>query len=235
MTWADFYLICFLVGFLLSMLSFLLGHFQLHLPGLGDGGQALGHGGHLDFGHADVGHADFGHANMGHADVGHAEVGGNGEHAAATHGAHISVINFGTIAAFITWFGGAGFVLTRYSSVWYGFGLVIATAVGIVGAAIVFWFVAKVLMRHEADLDPADYDMVGVLGHVSSRIREGGTGEIIYSQEGTRHTCGARHDGAGAIEKGTEVVVTRYEGGIAYVRRWEDLANEQTAGGAEHA
>ena len=51
MTWADFYLICFLVGFLLSLLSFLLGHLQLHLPGLGDGG-------HADFGQADAGHLD---------------------------------------------------------------------------------------------------------------------------------------------------------------------------------
>ena len=217
MTWADFYLTCFLIGFLLSMLSFLLGHLQLHLPGLGDGG-------HADFGHADMGHADFGHADAGHADLADAE------HAGA-HGAHMSVINFGTIAAFLTWFGGAGYVLTRYASLWFWFGLLIAIAVGVVGASIVFWFVGKFLMADQRYLDPADYEMVGVLAHVSSRIREGGTGEIIYSQEGTRHTCGARYEGAAAVEKGVEVVVTRYESGLAYVRRWDELTNEAATEG----
>ncbi len=219
MTWSDFYLVCFLVGFLLSTVSFLLGSFHFHIPGLGDGG-------HGDFGH---GHADFGHGDAGHADFGH----GDAEHAGArvvgAHGAHLSFLNFGTITAFLTWFGGAGFILTRYSGFWLGLIVLIAVGVGLVGALIVFWFVGKVLMADEKELDPADYDMVGVLGRISSSIRTGGTGEIIYSQEGTRHTCGARSENGAAIEKGAEVVVTRYERGIAYVRRWEELANESVA------
>jgi membrane protein implicated in regulation of membrane protease activity len=220
MTWADFYLICFLVGFLLSAASFLLGNFHLHIPGLGDGGH--------DFSHGGAGHADFGHADAGHADFGHAD----GDHVAHAHGAHFSFFNFGSLTAFLTWFGGAGFILTRYSSVWFGVAMLLAAGVGCLGSLIVFWFVGKVLMAHEKDLDQADYDMIGVLGRISSLIRAGGTGEIIYSQEGTRHTCGARSEDGSAIEKGTEVVVTRYERGIAYVRRWEELANEQTAGQA---
>ena len=80
------------------------------------------------------------------------------------------------------------------------------------------------LLRNEKNLDPSDYDMVGVLGRISSSIAAGGTGEIVYSQEGTRHTCGARSEDGGAITKGSEVVVTRYERGIAYVRRWEEIA-----------
>ena len=75
-------------------------------------------------------------------------------------------------------------------------------------------------------MDPADYDMVGVLGNISSPIREGGTGELIYSQAGTRRSCGVRSEDGAAIAKGTEVVVTRYERGIAYVRRWSDVAAE---------
>ena len=89
---------------------------------------------------------------------------------------------------------------------------------------VVFWFLAKVLMAHEAPLDPADYDMVGVLGQLSLPIRAGGTGELIYSQEGTRRVTGARSEDGVAIPKGAEVMVTRYEKGIAYVRPWEDLA-----------
>jgi hypothetical protein len=65
--------------------------------------------------------------------------------------------------------------------------------------------------------------MVGVLGKLSSPIRAGGTGELIYSQEGTRRVAGARSEDGAAIPKGIEVVVTRYEKGIAYVRTWEEF------------
>ena len=77
------------------------------------------------------------------------------------------------------------------------------------------------------DLNPDDYDVIGLLGVVSSSIREGGTGEIIYSQGGTRRTCGARSEDAKAIAKGTEVMVTRYEKGLAYVRPWEEVTGEE--------
>jgi len=97
---------------------------------------------------------------------------------------------------------------------------------GIGAASIVFWFLAKVLLSREAALDPADYDMVGVLGRLSIPIRLGGTGEMIYSQEGTRRVTGARSEDGVAIPKGSEVMVTRYEKGIAYVRKWEDVMQE---------
>ena len=95
------------------------------------------------------------------------------------------------------------------------------------GAAFIFWFVVKLLMKHDRELDPADYDRVGVLGRIISPIRAGGTGEIIFSQEGTRHTCGARSEAGEALAKETEVVVTRYEHGIAYVRRWDEMAESR--------
>jgi hypothetical protein len=130
--------------------------------------------------------------------------------------------NFGTIAAFLAWFGGTGYLLHRFYSVAFLVTLGVATLSGIGAASIVFWFLAKVLMRREASLDPADYDMVGVLGKLSIGIRPGGTGELIYSQEGTRRVTGARGEDGSEIPKGAEVVVTRYEKGIAYVRPWED-------------
>jgi hypothetical protein len=85
---------------------------------------------------------------------------------------------------------------------------------------------AKVLLGREAPLDPADYDMIGVLGKLSIPIRPSGTGELIYSQEGTRRVCGARSEDGAAISRGSEVIVTRYEKGIAYVRPWQDPAGE---------
>ena len=224
MTWSDFYLICFLVGFLLSLVSFLLGSFHLpavhihhgplhigHVHTLG-AGDATGHVGH-------VGHVD---AQSGISEV--AE-----QVTAAARGVHFPFLNLGTITAFLAWFGGTGYLLTNYSSFWFGAAIVISTGVGVAGAMVIFWFVGKVLMKHEHYLDPADYDMIGVLARIASPIRAGGTGEIIYSQEGVRQTAGARSEDGRAIEKGTEVVVTRYEHGIAYVRRWEEMANPEPA------
>ena len=141
----------------------------------------------------------------------------------------ISPFNFVTMAAFLAWFGGTGYLLTRYWSVWFAMGLGIAVLSGLAGAAIVFLFLSKVLISQEENLDPADYEMVGVLGRISVPIRAAGTGEIIYSQAGTRRTCGARAEDGSAIAKGNEVVVTRYEKGIAYVRLWTEMAGEESA------
>ena len=80
--------------------------------------------------------------------------------------------------------------------------------------------------------------MISVLGTVSSSIREGGTGEILYSQVGTRRVCGARSEDGTAIAKGTEVVVTRYEKGIAYVQLWSEMSgsgDEEVATAASRA
>src|SRR3954447_22668779 len=183
MSWADFYLTCFLVGFGLSVLAMLASSAHVHLP-------------HLDVHH--------------------------GIHVPHANGAELPWFNFGTLAAFLAWFGGTGYLLQHYYSVWFVVTLAVSIISGIGAAAMVFWFLAKVLMRREASLDPADYDMVGVLGKLSNPIRPGGTGELVYSQEGTRRVAGARSEDGSPIPKGSEVIVTRYEKGIAYVRLWED-------------
>ena len=192
MTWATFYLICFVVGLAFCFLSLLTGLGKLH----------VGHF-HLPHGHHGGLHHGGGHVNGG--------------------AMHVSFFNFFSLMAFLAWFGGTGYLLEVYSHVWFMLALLIATGVGVVGALIVFWFLAKVLIAHDSALDPADYEVVGVLGRVSSGIREGGTGEIVFSQAGTRRVSGARSEDGAAIVKGTEVVVTRYERGIAYVRRWDEL------------
>ena len=154
--------------------------------------------------------------------------GGDGHHAPHSvggHGGDVSPINFGTVAAFLTWFGGTGYLVARFSSFWFLIGLGLASVSGLIGATIMFYFLAKVLIQKDENLNPADYDMVGVLGKVSSDIRPTGTGEIIYSQAGSRRASSARSDDETPIAKGTEVVVTRYERGVAYVRPWDELTN----------
>jgi hypothetical protein len=191
MNWADFYLFCFIVGFLLSLVS-VLGGF-LHVPGL----HHVGRHGHMHIGHK----------------------GGTG--------AQVSAINFSTVTAFLAWFGAVGYLLTKFSSVWVWLGFLIAFGGGILGGSIVFFFFVKVLLAHDKSLDPADYDMIGVYGQLTSAIREGGTGEMSFSQAGIRKSTAARSDDGTAIAKGIEVVVTKYDRGIAYVHPWEDLTDSK--------
>ena len=114
-----------------------------------------------------------------------------------------------------------------------GLGLLFSVLSGLAGGGIIFLFFTKVLMSDEENMDPADYEMVGVLGRLCVPIRDGGTGEIMYSQAGTRRVCGARSEDGAAMAKGTEVVVTRYEKGIAYVRLWSEMSGEdETAAGS---
>ncbi len=190
MSWEDIYLICFLVGFLLSAVSFLAG--ALHLP------HVHGHG---------HGHSIGGKFGL--------KAGGRG----------VAFFNLGTASAFLAWFGGTGYLLERYADIWVYLGLLVSITSGLAGAALVFWFLVK-LAAHDRPLDPADYEMVGVLGRVASPIRAGGTGEILYLRDGARKASPARADGDdGEYEfpRDAEVIVTRFEKGIAFVRRWEEV------------
>jgi membrane protein implicated in regulation of membrane protease activity len=199
MNLTDFYLVCFLVGVVLSVLTFILGNLNLHI--------------HLPF------HMHL--PGMGHAPHVHLPHGG---HASAVN-ADLPFINFGTITAFLAWFGGVGYLLSRHSNMMAFLALLLSFLAGVGGATIVFLLVSKLLMKHDRPLNPMDYDMIGVLGRVTSTIREDGVGEIVFSQEGTRRGSGARSDTGREIPRNVEVVVTKYERGIAYVRPWDELNN----------
>lgn len=221
--WSDFYLICFAVGFCFSFFSFVFGGARfgrLHLP-------------HFH-GHVAP------HVPMAQGQVasGHAPAAVHGQIAAQQAGtakvarsAGVSPFNPPSLAAFLAWFGGTGYLLTRFSTVWVGLGLMASVASGVVGGAIIFLFLSRVLISEDENMRASDYEMVGVLGKLSVSIREGGTGELLYSQMGTRRVCGARSEDGSAITKGEEVVVTRYEKGIAYVQLWSELAGEDEAMG----
>jgi membrane-bound ClpP family serine protease len=105
--------------------------------------------------------------------------------------------------------------------------LLLAGVCGLAGGAIVFFFLAKVLLPHERELTADETEIVGVVGQVSAAIRQGGTGEIVYEQMGARHSAPARSEDGGPIQKQEEVFVVRYEKGVAYVRRWQEVLEEQ--------
>jgi membrane protein implicated in regulation of membrane protease activity len=198
MNWPAIFLGCFVVGFMLSALSFALSSIHVHLHV------------HVPFAH---------HLHVTHGRAGHGGHGG------------VSPINFATTMAFLAWFGGTGYLLTSEFR-WLAIpALTLATIAGGIGAFAVFWVMAHVLWSPDENMQSADYQMVGVLGRVGHSIRDGGTGELIYTHGGTRHSCGARSADGRAIENGAEVVVTAYDRGIAHVRRWDELAADDSQGG----
>jgi membrane protein implicated in regulation of membrane protease activity len=209
MTWTDFYLICFVFGFVMTLFTLFVGVFHIDFPGKWDNFLHGAHGLHFH------GHAP----HVGHAHVPHAH--GHGS------GSDVSPFNFSTAMAFLTWFGAIGYLLTRHTGFVVTMILGVAILSGLAGGSVIFLYMTKILMRHDASMDPADYEMTGVIGTLSVPIRAGGTGEIIYQQNGARKSHAARAESGEAIEKGEEVAVTRFDKGIAYVRRWSELAEEQ--------
>ncbi len=214
MNWATFYLICFVIGVVLSLLSVVGSFGRFHLPGhlphfLGHRGPIL-HGGHTLPAHSGATRATL---------IKSAVVKGS-------RGSHVSFFNFSSFMAFLAWFGGTGYLLTRYAGLVTVMTFGLAMAGGFVAASIVFVFLAKVLLAHEVELDPSDFAHTGVLGKLNVGLRGGGTGEIVFSQAGARHCAGARSADGKEIPKGTEVIVTRYEKGIAYVRPYDEMVGE---------
>jgi hypothetical protein len=213
MNWETFYLVCFLAGLMLSLVSLLggMGHFggHVHVP-------------HVHVPH--VGHVP--HMPHGVAGVSHAASGGA---TSAASGPEVPWWNAFSIMIFLCWFGAAGYLLTKYGSFVAGVVVVLAGICGLAGGAIIFMFLTKVLMPHDRELTADETEVVGVVGHVSSPIRAGGTGAIMYQQLGATRSATARSEDGEAIGKEEEVYVIRYERGIAYVKRWEDLpeANPQ--------
>jgi hypothetical protein len=132
-----------------------------------------------------------------------------------------SMINAAAITAFLTWFGGGGLLLERLTP--WAFALIVsgASVIGLAGASLIN-SVINALARRESVAE--SLSMIGVIGRVVISIRAGdGTGEIVFTHAGTRRVSAARSDTGRAIAKGTEVVVTRYDRGIAYVTLWDEL------------
>jgi membrane protein implicated in regulation of membrane protease activity len=195
MTWSDFYLFCFIVGFLLSVLSFMAGAVHMHLPSKV----------HLPF---HVQHLGGAHG---------------GGRVSLRAGAHLSWLNASTAMAFLAWFGGTGYLLARHAHLLALVSLSISICAGLFAGWVVFKFMVKLMNSTDRPMKSEDYRMDGSLGTISMPIRANGTGEIIFSLGGVRRCAAARSEDGKPVEKGAEVVIERYEKGIAYVKRWEDF------------
>ena len=200
------YLLCFVVGAVWTLAALLLGGI---------------HFGHHGFG---PGHTDHGHTWHGEDAQSGQNAPGGPKHGPMPFG---YLINPSCAAVFLAWFGGVGYLLARHTGLGFWAAFCIAAAVGLSGAWILASFL-RFLTSRERPLDPADYEIVGVLGRVSVPIRSGGVGELIYVRDGTRRALCARAEESQEIGRNEEVVVMRFEKGIAYVRTWDAVTRQET-------
>jgi membrane protein implicated in regulation of membrane protease activity len=196
MTWSDFYLLCFFVGFIFSVLSFLGGATHIHLPTRW----------HLPFHGAHHAGGMAGRGSM------HARGG-------------LSWFNAMTIMTFLAWFGGIGYLLSTHSRLVAMVALGIAVVSGVAAASMVFKFMARIVKVTESQMLDWDYRIEGTVGAISSPIRQDGTGEMIFEQRGVRKSVAVRSEDGKPLPNGTEVAITRYENGIAYVKKWEEFTS----------
>jgi hypothetical protein len=208
---ANIFLFTFLFGLVFTVVSVFLG--ASHMGGA-DAGHNLGDA-HVDAAHADAGHVDVVHPYMGSED--------GGGHSGP------SVFNMPTIMAFLTWFGGAGYLFTRTLGLGAWLSVPMALISGFVGGAIMFALLARLLWPMVSKpMSKTDYHLPGTPARVVSPIREGGVGEIVYTKAGSRFTAGARSVNEQPISKGAEVVIIRYERGLAYVQAVDDLLSSKS-------
>jgi hypothetical protein len=195
------YLICFVLGLVLSLLAAFSGLGRLHL------------------GHIHTGHLHTGHIHTGHP-------GANPTHKA---GPGISAFNGFTIPAFLCWFGAAGYLMENYSSIVTPIVLILASLAGLIGASVLYVTLFKLLLPRERVLLPEDTRMEGTVARVSGEIRPNGhIGEILFTQTGARRSAPARSQDGLPIPRGTEVVVLQYERGIATIRPLNELETVST-------
>jgi len=149
--------------------------------------------------------------------------GGGGGHSLVENSSELfgSLFNLAAITMFLAWFGGVGLLLEEMTRLAAGVVVVIAGGAGLTGAAAIVRLV-RALRSREHPLQPIQ--LVGTIGKLTIPIREGGTGEIVYTVDGRRRCSGARSDDTKRpIARDTEVVITRYDKGIAYVCEFDRM------------
>lgn len=193
MEWlSSLFLGTFFVGLLFCVGSALLGFGQTGLDDLG-----------FSFG----GHGADGLDGLDGADGGHVS-------------GHVSPWNLTGLTAFVAWFGGVGYLALENWQLVAWLSVALAVLGGLVGWGVIYWFYARVLVRGETRMDPADYRLEGTVAKVTTRLNGDRLGEIQFSKAGTRRSEGARSEDGTTLERGAEVVIVRYERGIAYVQPW---------------
>jgi membrane protein implicated in regulation of membrane protease activity len=184
--------VCFAAGLLLALVMAVSGDFH------------LGH----------VHHAGGIHHAGGAQHAGGVHHGGGGHHVAgdafqSVLGLALSWLSPVTLAGGALLFGGVGLLLR---------GQTIALPAAVVAAVIgAFLFRALMAAFVRASSAPLSLSGEGAIATVNATIRPGSAGEVGYTLEGLHRSAIARSEDGIEIPRGTQVVITRRDHGIAWV------------------
>lgn len=128
------------------------------------------------------------------------------------------------LVAFMTVFGATGYILTRQNVGGVGMRIGVAAGLGAIVALLTAYFVRKWwTVTPEHDVDDERYVLQGHIARVTKPIRADVDGEVAYELGDERHVLRARSFDAAALAVGTEVVIERIEGDVAYVEAWMEV------------
>ena len=122
------------------------------------------------------------------------------------------------IAGFAIGFGVAGYLISRFLPTFGA--LIAAVAVGLVAMALFRWMVVKSATAAVADVEDERYVLQGHVAVVVSPIAAGSEGQISFDDSAGPRVLRARSLDDAAVGEGTEVVIERIEGDLAFVEPW---------------
>lgn len=196
------YIVCFAVGLLSALLLAVSG--DLHVAHVHHvaGGHAGGH--HVGAGH----HASGSH----HAAGGHHAVGGTLQ---SVLGFALSWLSPVTLAGGALLFGGVGLLFHGAS-----FALPLALVAAVLGAFLLRSLMAAFI---RSSSPPLSLSGEGAIATVNATIHRDSAGEVGYTLEGLHRSAIARSQEGIEIPRGTQVVITRRDAGIAWVEPIDPL------------
>lgn len=128
------------------------------------------------------------------------------------------------VPVFAVVFGVAGYLLTRFGNAAPPSNFFIAALLGAAGALAAGRLVSKWwTTTPESDVEDERYILQGHIARVTKDIRADVDGEVTYEIGSRQYSLKARSFDAAALSVGTEVVIERIEGDVAYVEAWMEV------------
>ena len=130
-------------------------------------------------------------------------------------------ISLPSVAAFLTFFGLVGYLVSRFTDLSTLVRVIIAAAAGGLGVVGVLALIkAWAVPSARREVVDERFVLMGHLARVTKPTAGAEAGEILYEVDGVPYTAAAMSLDGGALEAGTDVVIERVEHGVAYVEEW---------------
>ncbi len=128
------------------------------------------------------------------------------------------------VPVFAVVFGAVGYLLTHFGRAGPLTIFLVALLLAVAGALAAGRLVSKWWTKTpESDVEDERYVLQGHIARVTKAIHVDVDGEVTYEIASRQHVLKARSHDAAALSVGTEVVIERIEGDVAYVEAWMEV------------